>query len=81
MTPKEKADEIYNNFDRVIYTDQDHYQQVKSCALLAVNEIIREVPEEILDTYKGKTNFIDNDRYTFWLSVKDELEALKEPCT
>lgn len=77
MTPKEKADEIYNNFDLIIYTDQDHYSQVKRCSLLAVNEILREIPEEVLDTYKGETNFIYNDRYAFWLSVKVELEAVK----
>ena len=77
MTPKEKAEEIYNSFDMIIYTDQDHYNQVKSCSLLFVNEILKEVPEEILDTYKGETNFIDNDRYAFWLSVKVELEAIR----
>jgi len=40
MTPKEKADEIYNGFDMIIYTDQDHYSQVKSCSLLAVDGIL-----------------------------------------
>lgn len=28
MTPKEKAKEIYNGFDMIIYTDQDHLMRL-----------------------------------------------------
>ena len=38
MTPKEKAKELYNRFDMIIYTDQDHYNQVKQCALICIKE-------------------------------------------
>ena len=77
MTPKEKADELFNKMDMIIYTDQDNWKsQCIRCAIRAVEEILQEVPTEILDTYKGKTNFVDNERYEFWQNVKLELERL-----
>jgi hypothetical protein len=81
MTPKEKADELFNKMDMIIYTDQDNWKsQCIRCALIAVEEILQEVPEEILDildTYKGEINFVDNERYKFWQNVKLELETYK----
>ena len=77
MTPKEKADELFSKMDMIIYTDQDNWKsQCIRCALIAVEEILQEVPEEILDTYKGEINFVDNERYEFWQNVKLELERL-----
>jgi len=40
MTPKEKAEDLVNRFDMIIYTDQDHDSQVKRCALVAVDEML-----------------------------------------
>lgn len=64
MTPKEKAEEIYNNYDLIIYTDQDHYNQVKQCSLIAVDEIIN-------------GNFGDGYNQQFWECVKEEIYNLK----
>ena len=60
---KEKATELIQIFG-------------KELALIAVDEILAEVPTEILDTYKGETHFIINDRYLFWQEVKQEIEKL-----
>ena len=76
MKPKEKAEELYNIFDMIIYSDQDEHDQCKRCAIRCVEQILFETPEEILDTWKGETNFVDNERVSFFQSVKAELEAL-----
>ena len=75
MTPKEKADELYNIFDMIIYTDQDHHRQVVRCSIRCVDQILLEIPEEILDTWKGETNFVDNERFSFLQDVRYELEV------
>ena len=78
MTPKEKAVELFNKMDMIIYTDQDNWKsQCIRCAIIGVEEILQEVPTEILDTYKGETNFVYNERYDFWQNVKLELERLQ----
>jgi len=76
MTPKEKAEELYNIFDMIIYCDQDEHSQTKRCAIRCVEQILFETPEEILDTWKDETNFVYNERFSFFQSVKAELEAL-----
>lgn len=77
MTPKEKAEELFNKMDMIIYTDQDNWRsQCKRCAIVGVDEILNEIPTEILDTYKGETNFIINERVEFWKQVKAEIERL-----
>lgn len=60
MTPQEKASELYNEFDMIIYTDQDHYEQVKQCSLRAVDEILN----ECIDI-----------RESYWQEVKRNLES------
>ena len=76
MTPKERAIELLIKMDMIIYTDQDLRSKCIRCAIRTVEEILQEVPTEILDTYKGETNFVDNERYDFWQNVKLELERL-----
>jgi len=75
MTPKEKAREL---FEKMLYSDVIDMTNecAKLGALLAVNEIIKETPTEILDTYKGETNFIINDRLEYWKKVKKEVGNL-----
>ena len=76
MTPKQKAEELFNKMDMIIYTDQDNWKsQCIRCAIIGVEEILQEVPTEILDTYKGG-HFVDNERYEFWQNVKLELERI-----
>lgn len=36
MTPKEYAEHLYNQYDMIIYTDQNHDEQVKACSIKAV---------------------------------------------
>ena len=72
MTPKEKAIELYNKTDLTIYTNQDWKSRCIICAIRAINEV-----EEILDTYKSETNFVDNERYEFWQNVKLEIIKLQ----
>ena len=40
MTPKEKADELYNIFDMIVYSDQDEHDQCKRCSIRCVEQII-----------------------------------------
>jgi len=74
ITPKEKAEELKNQFDMVIYTDQNHDDQVKRCAFKSANE-----------TWKALWNLYDNpntsdsadiiikEQIDFWAEVKAEL--------
>jgi vesicle coat complex subunit len=64
MTPKEKADQLFNKMDMIIYTDQDHDSQCKRCALIAVDEIINLVKH------------IDVDSEDYWEEVKQEIQQL-----
>ena len=63
MTPKEKANQLYNKM--VVDFDIDNWQ-TKQCAINAVDEII----ELLWHTYKNE------DEYRYWNQVKIELEKL-----
>ena len=73
MTPKEKAKELVEKFSNGILLTIDGG---KLASLITIDEILKEVPTEILDTYKQQVNFIDNDRYYYWQEVKQEIELL-----
>ena len=73
MTPKDKAIELYNKFlnpsgDTYLYGMLEH-ESAKECALIAVDEILDNFPNEFWDEY-----LIDNFRY--WHEVKQEIEKL-----
>lgn len=77
MSPKEKSLELVDRFINVEYLIDFQgmtLELAKQCALIAVDEILKEVPTEILDTYKQQVNFIDNDRYYYWKEVKQEIK-------
>jgi len=40
MTPKEKAEQLYNIFNMIIYSDQNEHDQTKRCAIRCVEQII-----------------------------------------
>lgn len=62
MTPKEKAKELFNKMDMIIYTNHDNWkEQCKQCALIAVDEIL----EHCYQVMKP-----------FWQEVKQEIEKL-----
>lgn len=87
MTPKEKAQELCNKFDMIIYTDQDHKSQCKRCAIRAVNEIIDayqylnvEVLHtefgEILNKINGEIRIKYAEFVMYWDEVKKEINNL-----
>jgi hypothetical protein len=64
MTPKKKAEELFNNFYQAT---EDHWNQVpvsKQCALIAVDEILL------------ATGLETKGRFEFYLEVKKEIELL-----
>jgi hypothetical protein len=71
MTPKEKADELIDNFDATL-TYLESKTKVKQCALIAVNEIIHSMP-----TYPQSSNSKMKrlDTITFWMLVKEEIKT------
>jgi hypothetical protein len=64
MTPQEKAQELFDKFLRVEYP-----WPAKECALIAVDEIIRELTEEISPSVHGF-------RHQYWIEVEHEISKL-----
>jgi hypothetical protein len=73
MTPKEKAQELFDkynlSFAGVISNEEDWEFLAKQCALIAVDEIIRELTEEISPSVHGF-------RHQYWIEVEQEIEKL-----
>jgi hypothetical protein len=59
MTPKEKAEELYNRFDMIIYTAHDYKSQIFACMDYFIESMIN---EHYFDE--------DDERLLFWESVK-----------
>jgi len=71
MTPKEKAIELFNKMDMIIYTDQDNWKsQCIRCAIVAVDEIIKAIDFDWMEIQ----NLESEHRY--WEQVKNEIEKL-----
>jgi hypothetical protein len=68
MTPKEKAKDLVAQFASVLMHDEVYEDSIK-CALIAVDEIIRELTEEISPSVHGF-------RHQYWIEVEHELEKL-----
>lgn len=78
MTPKEKAQELVEKYMPHI-AGADRYNTTlglydktisKKCALIAVNEIIKEIDDKFLERYNAV------DRYFYYKEVKQEIEKL-----
>ena len=69
MTPREKADELYSKYDDLLNKDFGNPivfdNQLKQCALIAVDELIYETQFEV-----------PNIRQRYWIDVKQEIEKL-----
>jgi hypothetical protein len=69
MTPQEKADELYSKYDDLLNKDFGNPivfdNQIKQCALIAVDELIYETQFEV-----------PNIRQRYWIDVKQEIEKL-----
>ena len=70
MTPKEKAKELFNDFENVVFDEVDNYYSrrdlSKQCALVAVDEITKYL-EDILTP---------NPFTQYWKEVREEIENL-----
>ena len=67
MTPKEQANELYNIFDMIIYSDQNEHDQCKRCAIGCVEQMI--LSHEIWST--------EQDEYLdYYNKVRNELSLL-----
>lgn len=75
MTPKEKAKELVDKFiePTMEFDELDGYVEdkdnAKQCALIAVDEIIRELTEEISPSVHGF-------RHQYWIEVEHEILKL-----
>ena len=72
MTPQEKAKQLYNKFNphclvKNFYGDDVEVASTKQCALIAVDEILKD--KEEIDGMR-----IINDPY--WIEVKQEIKNL-----
>jgi hypothetical protein len=72
MAPKEKAEqlvEIFMNIKQQKFADYSviYHPTAKQCALLAVNEIIKSIPQEPRSY---------TDTMLYWYEVKQEIENL-----
>jgi hypothetical protein len=71
MTPKQNAKELFDKICQTIATQKTDYGyytnviQAKQCALISVNELIKETSFEV-----------PNIRQRYWLEVKQEIEKL-----
>ena len=92
MTPKEKAEELVNKFyGYIIYENESVYSEkmlrvfkikAKNCALIAVDELIKEVyniSHQYTAKYDEETkfyNYTESKELKFWIEVKKQIEAL-----
>jgi hypothetical protein len=71
MTPKQNAKELFDKICQTIATEKTDFGyytnviQAKQCALISVNELIKETSFEV-----------PNIRQRYWLEVKQEIEKL-----
>jgi len=66
MTPKEKADSIFQQMYKILWHTNSDPIHCKQCAIVAVDEIINSVDNEHVSD-------IFND---YWIDVKEEIEKL-----
>jgi hypothetical protein len=87
LTPKEKAKELidryldienYNNLNLDLFCDECgmSVESAKYCALIAVDEILKAIPNEYLDIYGGEAYMQINEDVEYWNEVKKEINNL-----
>ena len=74
MTAKEKSEQLKNEMDMVIYTDQNQDDQVKRCAFKVANNIWKEL-WNLYDNpnVSDSAEIIIKEKIDFWADVKAEL--------
>jgi len=84
MTPKEKAKELFGKFAMYLRAnllyDEEANEDAKQCALIAVDEIIKQFVG-VYDSFKDagvldSTNVENSANYKYWQEVKQEIKKL-----
>lgn len=82
MTPKEKAQELFDKYKdltlNVEYDDDQNNFTAKQCALIAVDELLQfenRVIEEWTNYFEGQGGAMRVERI-YWEEVKKEIEKL-----
>ena len=73
MTPKEKAEELIDNY-YILLDGFVPFEQVKKCALIAVDEILEEMA--FMWGHYANVELEAEERQIYWMEVKKEIEAL-----
>jgi hypothetical protein len=68
MTPKEKAEELFEKFNNPDTTHHPYVHNAQQCALIAVNEIRDSIIEINEDDYQALEKY--------WYQVKQEIDKL-----
>ena len=71
MTPKEKAIELVAKYKSQSFGITTYFQHYKQCALIAVDEIIKEY-----SNVRPMFVYITPPRLRYWVEVKKEIEKL-----
>ena len=80
MTPKEKAEELFNKYCYAIrYNEKDseywtNIIYAKQCALIAVDEIIKCTPS--VNMYPPNLQYIHPSVMEYWQEVKEKINKL-----
>lgn len=83
MTPKEKAEELYDKIDSIVltpyyleygYEEQIPHHAIKECALIAVDELIENVKS--VDSRPPNYQTINEGTKEYWKQVKNEIYEL-----
>ena len=75
MTPKEKADELFEKFNNPDTTYHPYVHNAQQCALIAVDEIIEALLEYDIRNATYELQNMDRD-FNYWEQVKQEIEKL-----
>jgi L-asparaginase/Glu-tRNA(Gln) amidotransferase subunit D len=76
MTPKEKAKELFDEYTFVEIAYYSSRFEVKQCALIAVDEILK-VTAPIIDRYEPYYQELSSEMtQAYWQEVKKEIEKL-----
>ena len=78
MTPKEKALELVARFDYLDITSGMKYQDSKICALICVEEILKNLKQdlEVSKDLHSHANGLVAGNIFIWQQVKTEIEKL-----
>ena len=77
MSPKEKANEIFDKMYEADFVNDDYpmcFETARQCSIIAVDEIIKSEPTFYSSIFQG--SFLISDNTEYWEEVKQEIEKL-----